>query len=250
MLMASGFSLFMLLPGGESADFLDGHGFMFWTAMVVCGILTVFGALAGSAVKKASARQGLERYHADESLSLRTMGEMVTEFILGMIGDMLSKEDAKRWLPFVGTLFLYILACNLMSIIPGMQPPTDNINTNIGMALIAMIAYWGAGLARDWKNFAGHIIGPVLPLAILMIPLELLTLLILRPATLSVRLTGNLFGDHTVFNIMSGLVQPLVPVPFLGLATLVSVIQAFVFSLLTVIYISLALPHGDHDDHH
>jgi len=72
--------------------------------------------------------------------------------------------------------------------------------------------------------------------------------LVVRPATLTIRLTGNMFGDHTVFSIMSDLVPWGVPVPFLGLALIVSFIQAFVFSLLTVIYIALSVPH--HDEAH
>ena len=85
-----------------------------------------------------------------------------------------------------------------------------------------------------------------------MLVIELISLVLVRPASLAVRLTGNIFGDHTVFTIMSGLTYVVVPVIFLVLATLVSLIQAFVFSLLTTIYISQSLPHGDHadDSHH
>jgi F-type H+-transporting ATPase subunit a len=121
------------------------------------------------------------------------------------------------------------------------------------MAVIVLVTYWGVGLTRDFKGFVKHLLGPVLILSPLFLAIELMTMLIVRPASLSLRLSGNIFGDHMVFNIMSGLVPALLPVLFLLLAMLVAVIQAFVFSLLTTIYISQSLPHGDHDhapEHH
>ena len=82
-----------------------------------------------------------------------------------------------------------------------------------------------------------------------MLVVELISLVV-RPVALTIRLTGNMFGDHTVFTIMSDLTQWIIPCVFLLLAMLVSTIQAFVFSLLTTIYIGLSVPHHDHDEAH
>jgi len=254
MLIASGFSWFHLLPMGESPDFFHGHGYILFSAWFVCLVLLGFAAVARGALNRALERDGLDRYQADDQVTVRTFAELVVGGVMGMMGGMLERDDVKRYMGLVGGLALYIFGCNILSIIPGFQPPTDNINTNIGMALIVMVTYMVVGLALDGKGFIQHMMGPVLPLVPLFLVLELISYLAVRPGSLAVRLTGNLFGDHTVFNIMSQLSAELlfyapVPVIFLALATLVSLIQAGVFSLLTSIYISQSLPHGDHHDH-
>lgn len=251
-MIASGFSWFTLLPGVEDGTllpFAHDHGYTVISAWFVSAVLIVFALIARAGLNRAAARDGLAKWEPDEGLSARNVAEVLIGGLAGIMADLLSKDDVKRFLPLVGGLFLYILGCNLMSLIPGMQPPTDNVNTNIGMALVVVLTYWTVGLARDAKGFFAHLTGPMLALMPLILPLELLTMVFLRPATLTLRLTGNIFGDHTVFNIMSGLAPIAVPSIFLALGTLVAFIQAFVFSLLTTIYISLALPHGDHGDH-
>jgi F-type H+-transporting ATPase subunit a len=252
-MIASGFSWFTLVPGVEDHSlfpFAHDHGYAFVTAWFVCLVLVAFAAYANLQLKKATSREGLERYQADEKLSARTMAEVFVAGISGIMGDLMERDDVRRFLPLIGGLFAYIFVSNILAILPGFQPPTDNINTNVGMAIIVMVTYWAVGLTRDAKGFFKHLLGPVPVLAPLILALELMTLLLVRPASLSVRLSGNIFGDHTVFNIMSGLVPAFLPVIFLALAMLVSVIQAFVFSLLTTIYISQSLPHGDHDHDH
>lgn len=255
-MIASGFSWFHLIPGVEDGSLLpfaqlDGHsyGYVFVSAWVVCFAVIAFAFVGGRAVKAAAAGQGVERYYAQETLGARTAAEILVGGIMGFMSDVLDKKSVATFLPLVGGLFTYILFSNLMALLPGFQPPTDNINTNVAMALVVFVAYWGVGLTKDPKGFVAHLMGPVLLLSPLIFAIEMVSLLLVRPASLAVRLTGNIFGDHAVFNIMSGLVPILVPVIFLGLATLVSLIQAYVFSLLTTIYISQSLPHGDHDDH-
>ncbi len=203
-------------------------------------------------LKNAMKREGLARFEADDTLNIRTAGEVLVDGLRGMMGDLMGKAEVRTFLPLTAAIFTYVLVSNLQSLVPGLQPPTDNINTNVGMAVIVLCTYWFVGLTRDPKGFVSHMMGPVLPLVILILPIELFAMLIVRPVTLSLRLTANLFGDHMVFGIMSGLVPLFVPVVFLMLATLVSAIQAFVFSLLTTIYISMSLPHGEHADesHH
>ena len=137
----------------------------------------------------------------------------------------------------------------MMGLIPGFIPPTDNVNTNVGMATISFAVFLFVGLSRDPVGFIKHLGGPVLALAPLMFVVEVISLCV-RPLALVLRLTGNMFGDHLVFTIMSGMVPIFVPVVFLCLAILVSTIQAFVFSLLTAIYIYLSVPHHDHDEAH
>lgn len=161
--------------------------------------------------------------------------------------DVLDPREVKTFFPFVGALFVYIFVSNLLGLIPGLLPPTDNVNNNVGMAFGVFLLFNFVGLSRDPVGYIKHLWGPVWWLGVLMFPIELISLLF-RPVSLTLRLTGNLFGDHLVFNIMSGLAPALVPVAFLLLGSIVAVMQAFVFALLTSIYISLSLPHHEHDE--
>jgi len=177
---------------------------------------------------------------------------MLIEFVYGLCKQELGK-DAARFFPLIGTLFLYILLCNLMGLVPGFVPATGNINTNIGMALGVFLVYNISGFIYQGPGYIKHFMGPVLWLAPLMFVIEVVGA-IARPVSLSVRLYGNMFGDHTVLAIFmhelpaqtSAVLGYGVPVIFLGLGTFVCIVQAFVFSLLSIIYISLAIKHEEH----
>jgi len=248
---AAGFTWFHALgPIDHDTAFagigIEHHNYVIAHALMIAGFLVLLSFGARGQLAAAKARPGLEAYYADEHLSLRNIFELLIEGIRFFMDDLLDKADVRRFLPVIGSLFLYIWSCNIIGIIPGFLPPTEYVNSNVGMAVISFGIFMWVGLSRDAVGFVKHLMGPVLPLAILLFPVECLSLVV-RPVALVLRLTGNMFGDHTVFNVMSGLVPLGVPVIFLGLATLVSTIQAFVFSLLSVIYIFLSLPH--HDDH-
>ena len=254
MLLASGFSWFHLLPGVDDDTLLSGlgighHTYVVMGAWFTCLILVVCALVARMGLESAKSRSGLDAFCADESLTPRNMAELFATGIQGMMGDVLDRKDVVYFFPLIGTLFAYILTCNVQALIPGFQPPTDNVNTNVGMACIVFLLFNGVGLKRDAAGYIKHLFGPVIFIAPLMFIIEVIGLTV-RPLSLSLRLTGNMFGDHTVFVIMSDLVPIGVPVMFLALGTLVCLIQAFVFSLLSTIYIALSVPHGDHDDHH
>jgi F-type H+-transporting ATPase subunit a len=217
-------------------------------AWVAAGLVVLFSVVGRMGLERAKARGGLEQYFADDRLSLRNVAELITGFWHGTMADLLERKDVRLFYPFIGTLFIYIITCNLMGLIPGMLPPTDHISHNTGLALSVFVLFVFVGMKRDAIGFIKHLMGPVAALAILLFPIECISLLA-RPLSLTLRLTGNMFGDHQVFVMMSDLSHGiLVPIPFLLLATIVSAIQAFIFALLTVIYINLSVPHND--EHH
>lgn len=222
------------------------HNYVVAHALAIAVFLALVSLVVRGQLKAAQARPGLEAYYADEHLTLRNVFELLIEGIRYFMDALLDKADVRRFLPVIGSLFVYIFTCNIIGIVPGFLPPTEYVNSNVGMAVISFLIFMWVGLSRDAVGFIKHLMGPVWILAFLLFPVECLSLVV-RPVALVLRLTGNMFGDHTVFNVMSSLVPIGVPVIFLGLATLVSTIQAFVFSLLSVIYIFLSLPH--HDDH-
>ena len=252
-MIASGFSWWNAIPAVDEnalGSLVGGHDFnvtvVTISAWMAAILVILFAGLARVSLNKALAKQNeLERFQADDRLSPRTLAELLAGFIRGVMADCMPKHEVKHYSAFIATIFLYVLFCNLQGLIPGMLPPTDNINANVGMAIATFLVFMWVGLSRDAVGFVKHLMGPLLPLAILMFPLETLSL-ILRPVTLALRLTGNMFGDHLVFNIMSDLTFVGVPALLLALATFVSFMQAFVFALLSSVYIGLSMPHDDH----
>jgi F-type H+-transporting ATPase subunit a len=178
-------------------------------------------------------------------LGVVSVFEVVCESILGLMESIIGPE-AKKYFPMIGTLFIYIFINNLMGVIPGFLPPTDNINTTLSCGLIVFVYFNYVGIREQGViNYFKHFAGPVIFLAPLMLVIELIGIAV-RPVSLALRLFGNITGDHMVLGIFSDLVPIGVPVLFLALGIFVSFIQAFVFSLLSTIYVSLALPHEEH----
>lgn len=253
-MFAAGFTWFSLIPAIDRDQLLEPlgihhHTYVYAHTWLACGVLILFALLARRGLERAKARQGIERYFADESMTIRNVAELVMNGIRGFMSDVLTPRDVRAFFPLIGALFCYILTCNLMGLVPGLLPPTEYINTNFGLAVVVFLTFNYVGLSRDAVGYVKHLWGPVLPLGILLFPIEVLGLII-RPYSLTLRLTGNMFGDHTVLTIMSGLAPLIVPSLLMILAILVSTIQAFIFSLLTTIYIGLSLPHHDHDEAH
>lgn len=253
-MIASGFSWFHTIQAVDQDTLLSslgvhGHTYVYIHAWLACFILIVAALFARRQLDAVMAKKDISKWYADESLSARNFFEMIVSGLRYFMDDLLDRKDVRTFIPLIGGLFLYIATNNIMGVFPGFLPATDYVNTNVGMAIVSFMVFMYVGLSRDAVGFIKHLWGPVFILGFLLFPIECFSL-VLRPIALILRLTGNMFGDHLVFTIMSDMIPVFVPVPFLGLATLVSVIQAFVFSLLTVIYIHLSLPHHDHDESH
>ncbi len=172
-------------------------------------------------------------------VSIKNIGEVIVQTLLGVLEDTIGHEG-RRFLPLIGTLAIYILFCNLLGLIPGFSPPTDNINTTASCALTVFFYYHYVGIRRHGWRYVKQFMGPFWPLAPLMFPIEIISHLA-RPLSLSLRLFGNMTGDHLVLMIFSSLIPLLVPIVALGLGMFVSFIQALVFILLSMMYLSGAL---------
>ncbi|TVQ87310.1 MAG: ATP synthase F0 subunit A [Deltaproteobacteria bacterium] len=241
MIFAAGFTWWHLLG---IADF-HAHGHAFITSWLVAAIVIGFAVLGRLALNKAKARQGVAKWYTSPGLGVLTVAELLISFWRALSGGNLSKADTRTFVPLLTGVFFYVFLCNASGMIPGFLPPTEIVHHNWAMSICVFFLFVTVGLLRDPKNFIMHILGPVWFLWWLIPFIELLGLFV-RPATLTIRLTGNMFGDHTVLTTMAGLLPWGVPVPFLLLALIVSFIQAFIFTLLTVIYIALSVPHDDH----
>ena len=176
---------------------------------------------------------------------MRNLFEMLSDTIFNLMASVMGDKEARRYLPLVGTLFMFILFSNLLSLIPRFIPPTDTLKTNLALAGLVFLLTHIFGVRAHGIKYFKHFLGPFLPLAPLMLPIEIISH-IARPVSLSMRLLGNISADHAVVLAFFGVIPFLVPVPFLVMGVFVSVVQAVVFSLLTTVYISTAVAHEEH----
>ncbi len=179
----------------------------------------------------------------DGTLTYKNFFEVIAEQLYLFTESVLG-HHTRTYFPLVGSTFILILTCNLLGLIPGFLPPTDNLNTTLALGLVSFLAYNIAGLREHGFGYLKHFLGPVLWLAPLLFVIEIFSHLF-RPLTLGLRLRGNIMADHTILGVFSELVPVIVPVIFYGFGLFVAFVQSFVFTLLTMVYISLAAEH-DH----
>ena len=185
--------------------------------------------------------------------AFQSLGEYLIEFVKKEMLAPLGKEG-ELWVPFIVTVFSYILCCNLLGLFPGLLPPTSNINVTASMAGIIFVTTQAVGIKKH--GFFGYFWsivpqGVPLPIAIFMFPIEIVGQLA-RPFSLAVRLFANMFAGHAIILILIGLIllfksYLIAPLPVLGNVAImgfeifVSFIQAFIFTYLSASYIVGAL---------
>jgi len=176
--------------------------------------------------------------------------ETVVSALSSSIEELIGPEG-KHYLSLIGTLFLFILVCNLQGLVPGFDSPTANINTTLALALVAFSATHYIGLKRHGIGYIKHFMGPMWGLAPLMLPIELISHLA-RIMSLTFRLFGNMVAKHKLLLVLALLMPFGAPIPILGLGLLVSFVQAYVFTLLTMLYLSGSIEqaHIGGGDHH
>ncbi|GIW47576.1 MAG: ATP synthase subunit a [Deltaproteobacteria bacterium] len=205
-------------------------------------IVVAFLTLASYKIKKNLSKG--ESVLPDEKLSLRNVFEILTiDFLIDLLaGIMGSREKAKRYFPLLGATFFFILFSNLLGLVPGFLPPTGNFNTPVACAIVIFIMYNFYGFKEHGIGYLKHFMGPMIYLAPLMIVIEFISHLV-RPASLSLRLFWNMTGDHLVLGIFTNLTHFVIPAAFIALGIFVSFLQAFIFTILSAIYISLSVSH-------
>jgi F-type H+-transporting ATPase subunit a len=205
-------------------------------------LFLVFGAVRYAATVNGAGDGGLV---PPPRFGLRNLFEMLSDTIFNLMASVMGEKEARRYLPLVGTLFFFILFSNLLSLIPGFIPPTDTLKTNLGLSVLVFLLTHAFGVRAHGIKYFKHFLGPWLPLAPLMLPIEIISH-IARPVSLAMRLLGNISADHAVVLAFFAVIPLLIPVPFLVMGVFVSVVQAVVFSLLTTVYISTAVAHEEH----
>jgi F-type H+-transporting ATPase subunit a len=234
----------------------------FMSAWVLCFFILGLSLVARMGLNRARAAGGTLQFVPDRTLSIRNIFELCTGGLYNLCKDLLGAKDAPKFFWLSGGLFIYILLGNFMGLIPGFMSPTGSMDHNFAMAFVVLIVFNFMGLKTHGAGYVKHMAGPWLGLLgillnVLLLSIETVSYLVVRPYSLSLRLMGNMFGDHMVFGIMTDLtsnatggiieggIPLLVPCAFLGLGMFVSIIQALVFTLLSTIYIALAVAHED-----
>ena len=172
--------------------------------------------------------------------------EIVYEYLQSIARDQLGESFYKEWVPFIGTLFLFIFGCNwagaiipfkLISLPEGeLAAPTNDINTTVALALLTSFAYFYAGLSKKGLGYFKRYIEPI-PLLLPINILEDFT----KPLSLSFRLFGNVLADELTISVLTSLVPLVIPLPIMALGVFAGSVQALIFSTLAAAYIAEAL---------
>lgn len=217
---------------------VDHHNTYIAANLLVTSLLVVFAVVGRIALGSGEAA-----IQPAGSLSLKGFFEALVEMVDGMI-EMVLGRQGRPYLPLFGSIFFFILVNNLMGLLPGMTAATSDLNTALAIGLFSFLVYNFIGIRKGGMHYLAHFLGPVWWLAPLMLVIELISHFV-RPFSLGMRLSVNMSADHTVLSTFLDLTKFIVPVLFYGLGTFVSLVQAFVFTMLSMVYVMMATA----DDH-
>jgi len=181
------------------------------------------------------------RLSAEKPGKLQQVFELIYEFIADTISQV-GVNHGERFIYYIGTIFIFILSMNLIGMIPGLEAPTNNIPVTVGLAIVTFIYYNAMGFKELGIGYLKQFMGPVAWLAWFMIPIEIISHFV-RPLSLSVRLYGNMFAGEQVTGVFLSMTFLVIPVIFMLLHIFVALVQTYVFTLLTTIYIGGATSH-------
>jgi F-type H+-transporting ATPase subunit a len=182
------------------------------------------------------------RLSLDKPGPLQQLFELVYQFLIDQTHEV-GIYHGEKYAPFFGTLFVFILLMNLIGIIPTFESPTMNPAVPLGLAICTFVYYHAMGVKEQGAGrYLLHFVGPIPALFLLMVPIELMGHFA-RPLSLTIRLYANMFAGEQVTMAFLGLTKLVIPAIFMGLHVFVSFLQAYIFTLLSMIYVSIATEH-------
>ncbi|MGE3973123.1 MAG: F0F1 ATP synthase subunit A [Bdellovibrionales bacterium] len=209
------------------------------TLLVASSLLILLGAYA-----RVTLGAGEVAIEPAKGISVRGFFELIYDLIIYLI-DMVIGHDGRKYATLFASVFLFVLFNNLIGLLPGMTAATDNFNTTFALGIFSFVMYNAYGIkANGVVNYVKHFMGPVWWLAWMILPIELLSHAI-RPVTLGLRIMGNIQADHGVLSIFLNMAPYGVPMIFYAMGLFVCFMQAFIFTLLSMVYVSIATAH-DH----
>jgi F-type H+-transporting ATPase subunit a len=166
--------------------------------------------------------------------------------VISMGKDTLGEKDARKYIPLIATIGIFVFLANVIGIIPGFESPSSNLNFTLALAIAVFIYYNYEGIKTNgFIKYFAHFMGPVPILAPLMFPIEIISH-ISRLISLSFRLFGNIKGDDLFLMVLLMLAPWLVPLPAFALLTFMGLLQSFIFMMLTLVYLAGATMIEDH----
>lgn len=184
-------------------------------------------------------------FHRDKPSKLQSFLEMIVSFLRGLTDETIG-HGGQKYLPIVGGLFLFIAMGNLFGLFFFLQPPTGSLSTTVALAVVSFVYFNYQGIREHGLGgYLKHFMGPLLLIAPLFFVIEIIGTFA-RILSLSLRLFMNIFGEHTTTNVFASLVPVVVPWPMMALGIFTALLQAYVFALLTAVYVSGATAHEEH----
>lgn len=154
-------------------------------------------------------------------------------------------EKGRQYLPLIATIGIFIFTCNLLGLVPGLMSPTSKLNVTAACALVVFSYYHWQGIrAQGLFKYLKHFFGPIPALAPLLLPIEIISHFS-RVVSLSIRLFGNIFAEELLIVVIASIIPFFLPLPFMAIAIFTSLIQAFVFVLLSCIYLAGAVAYEE-----
>ena len=213
-----------------------------WDNSVVMEILVVTLLVVTVAILRS-------QLSVDKPGKLQHIFEMLHEFFTTTVREV-GIHHGEKYIPYIGTLFVFILSMNLIGIVPAFESPTMSAWVPAGLAIVTFIYFNAMGFAAQGIKYFAHFAGPVrfphpvanVAIILFMLPIETASVFI-RPLSLTVRLYGNMFAGEQITNVFISLTKLIVPVIFMGLHVFVSLLQAYIFMLMTMMYVAGAVAH-------
>jgi F-type H+-transporting ATPase subunit a len=209
--------------------------------LVFCALITLIVAVVGIIIRS--------RLSVDNPGTFQVVLEDITTFIVDQLEAAIGAGKGRKYIALCGGVFVFVLLGNLMGQIPGFGSPTGNINVPFGCAITVWLYYHFQGIkTQGVGSYLLHFVFPPgVPKAMapLMLPIELISHAS-RVLSLTLRLFGNIFGEHLVVLIIASIVPLIAPLPIQMLGLIVGPLQAFIFMVLTAIYLSAAVAVDEH----
>jgi len=185
------------------------------------------------------------RFHRDKPSKVQSFLEMIVSFLNDLAEETIG-HGSRRYLPIIGGLFLFIALGNLFGLFFFLRPPAGALSTTVALAVVSFVYFNYQGIKEHGLGgYLKHFMGPLLLLAPLFFVIEIIGTFA-RILSLSLRLFMNIFGEHTTTNVFASLVPVVVPWPMMALGIFTALLQAYVFALLTAVYVSGATAHEEH----
>ena len=190
------------------------------------------------------------RYSREKPGKLQSFFEMLVSGLRGLVNESIEESHGKpahgRYLPMIGALAIFIGAANLFGIFFFLQPPTGSLSTTVALAVVSFLYFNKEGIREHgFFKYLAHFMGPLIWIAPLFFVIEIIGAFA-RILSLSLRLFMNIYGEHTTTGVFASLVPIVIPWPMMALGIFTAFLQAYVFALLSAVYVQLATAHEGH----